>query len=130
MTEARSSERMRVFLRAQIVFNDNRSTVDCSIRNMSSTGAKLELSQAVTVPGEFDLLIPQKGTRLRAKMRWRTTDAVGVEFIKDTQPVRQPGKDLAGRVRELEIENAQLRLKVLELTARLEQSGTAHPEAA
>ena len=55
---ARGSERMRAFMAARILFNKDMMQVDCTVRNLSEGGAKLEISGAVTLPDEFDLVIP------------------------------------------------------------------------
>ncbi len=63
MSEARRSERIRAFLGAKIIFNNRMSIVDCVVRNISATGAKLALAGSLPITGEFALQIPQKGMR-------------------------------------------------------------------
>ena len=121
MVDNRKSERQRCFLRGRIVFNSNKSTIDCNIRNISERGAKLELHQALAVPGEFDLCIPQKGQTMRAKMRWRTAEGMGVEFLQQERAPPDSDVDWRARARELENENAELRLKIADLSARLDR---------
>ena len=120
MFVTRKTDRSRCFLRGRIVFNNKQSTIDCNIRNISEAGARLEISEALTVPGEFDLVIPQKGQTSRARVRWRTRDAMGIEFVQEAAPAPR-GPDWALRVRELELENAELRLQLADLTAKLDR---------
>jgi PilZ domain len=75
MEELRRAERIRSFLRAQIVFNNRMSTIDCIIKNISPSGAKVALSSSYAVPTEFDIDIPQKGRTHRARLIWRDNDA-------------------------------------------------------
>ena len=82
MTEVRRDERVRALLRARILFNNNSSTIDCTVRNISSGGAKLEISSALTVPSEFDLDVPQKGRTYRARLMWRDANFLGVQFVE------------------------------------------------
>lgn len=81
MQERRSSTRVRSFLGGKIVFNNPNSTIDCLVRNVSSTGARVLLSDTVTIPDEFDLHIARKGQSYRARLAWRKVDEFGVEFI-------------------------------------------------
>ena len=118
--EARSTDRVRSLLRARILFNNNNSTIDCTVKNISGTGAKIELSNTITVPGEFTLDIPAKGQLLRARIVWRDVDAIGVTFIG--QPVSAEAiatNDVARLERELR------KLKSINaiLTKRLEDLG-------
>ena len=122
MTELRSSERIRCLLRAQIVFNNRMSTIDCTIKNISAAGAKLALPDTLSIPEEFDLFIPQKGRTFRARMTWRDTNSLGVEF-KDAIAVGPLHEDKDEKLRELERINAELRKRVQALSKRLQDLG-------
>jgi hypothetical protein len=114
MPEARRSERVRAFLGAKIIYNNRMSIIDCVIRNISTSGAKLALAGSLPIPGEFELQIPQRGCSYRARFVWRNTENAGVEFIAaDVQ------KSTEVRLREIEIENAQLKERVLGLSQKL-----------
>lgn len=124
MDAPRTNERKRTMLGAQIIFNNRNSTLDCQVRNISPTGARLALSDTVALPEEFDLHVPQKGRTYRAKLRWRHNDSIGVEIEGDQAQAgatRPAPADLALRLAELETENATLRLKVMELQRKLEE---------
>ena len=128
MDAPRTSERKRTMLGAHIIFNNRNSTMDCQVRNISPTGARLALSDTVALPEEFDLHVPQKGKTYRAKLRWRNNDSVGVELVADQAPAQAPPQaprqaqaDLGQRVAELETENATLRLQVFELLRKFEK---------
>jgi len=126
---ARRSERVKSFLRAQIIFNNHLSTVDCIVKNISQHGARVALDETVTIPNQFELHIPQKGKTYRARMAWRDSGAIGVEFIEEPSAAFQvPPTSLSdgtpeGRVRELEILTAQLKARIRELSKRLEDLG-------
>ena len=120
MVEARRSERVRSFLRARIIFNNHSSTIDCTIKNFSRNGAKIELPNTATIPNEFDLEIPQKGRTYRARLSWRAETAVGVEFIEAEPSVHEAPRDA---IQRFEAENARLRANLLQLGRRLEELG-------
>ena len=121
MSESRKSERARSILGAQIIFNNRNSTIDCQIRNISRTGAKLMLSDSVTLPEEFDIDVPQKGRVYRARLCWRDDRSAGIEFVTGAAG-GQPAEDARLVVARLEAENNALRLRVLELTRLLDEA--------
>ena len=131
MSEHRKETRQRVFLKGRIVFNNGSSSFDCLVRDMSSSGARLVMSDATTLPEAFDLYIPQKDRTYRATLRWRREDGIGVTF---DEPARTGAGSAAApdpasteatlamllkRVSELETENAALR----RLLASMAQAG-------
>jgi len=48
--ENRTALRRTTLKGARIVFNAGRSTIDCTVRNLSSKGAKLQVSSAWAFP--------------------------------------------------------------------------------
>lgn len=120
IVEERQAERVRSFLRARIIFNNGNSTIDCIVKNFSATGAKIDVSSTLSIPDMFDLEVPQKGRTFRARLRWRITDAIGVEFV--TVESRAPVAP-APKLEQLEAENRRLKRKVAQLSKRLENLG-------
>ncbi|MCJ2070071.1 PilZ domain-containing protein [Methylobacterium sp. J-030] len=119
MSEHRRETRQRVFLKGRIVFNNGSSSFDCLVRDMSSSGARLVMSDTATLPEAFDLYIPQKDRTYRATLRWRREDGIGVTFEDPARAPPPAAPDPAAseasvtmllrRVSELETENAALR---------------------
>ncbi|MET0259430.1 MAG: PilZ domain-containing protein [Methylobacterium sp.] len=124
--DQRQTMRMRTFLKGRIVFNNGCSTMDCLIRDMSGTGARLELSETTTLPEVFDLYIQNKAQTYRSTLRWRRANGVGVTFddmAAQAVPTAAPASQitpqaaaadpsltmLVRRITELEAENAALR---------------------
>lgn len=134
MSEHRRESRQRVFLKGRIMYNNGASSLDCLVRDLSATGARLAMSETTTLPEAFDLYIAQKDKTYRATLRWRREDGVGVTFPEEARvaaapaasPAEQAGTDasvsmLLRRVSELEAENATLR----RLLASMAQPGAA-----
>lgn len=116
--EQRRQPRLRVFLKGRIHFNNGASSIDCLVRDMSSTGARLLLSETATLPDRFDLFIPQKERTFRAQLRWRREEGIGVNFDEADGSETAPDLTktaLLRRVAELETENAALRRRVAQL---------------
>lgn len=119
MTEVRTSDRTRSFLKAVIEFNNGASKLDCIVKNISATGARIDVTAAVSIPKEFNLNIPHRGEVLRSQMVWRENNSIGVKFLSMQPLEEEPRRSESG----LEAENARLRLRVRELTRRLESLG-------
>lgn len=130
LAEHRSETRQRVFLKGRIIFNNGASSMDCLVRDLSASGARLALSESSTLPEIFDLYIPQKDRTFRSTLRWRRADSVGITFAEEAAKLAAPGEPVATdasltillrRVSELEAENAALR----RLLVGMAQPGTA-----
>lgn len=124
MSELRRETRLRTFLKGRIVFNNGNSSMDCLVRDLSPSGARLMLSQTATLPDGFDLLIPAKDRSHKATLRWRKADSIGVTFADEAARPAPSAAEAApaallARIHELEAENAALRrlLKEAEMMA-------------
>ena len=79
MVETRIAPRYRVLKSAQIEYGGDKSP--CTIRDISTTGAALELSDAgATVPNAFMLIVPEDKLKLSCRLVWRKAFKVGVKF--------------------------------------------------
>ena len=81
-SEKRGVQRRTTLKGAKIVFNAGRSTIDCTVRNLSSTGAKLLVSSVVGIPDTFDLLLDGH-SKQPCRVKWRRLKEIGVEFRRD-----------------------------------------------
>ena len=123
MAERRIAARHKSFLRGKIYFNKRLSSVDCLVRDISATGARLIFSQAVTTPDTVELYIPQKDETLRADVQWRHGTEVGVAFPAAegaAEPAAQGG-DLNARVERLEAEIVALKRMLKRLNRMLKK---------
>jgi hypothetical protein len=126
MPESRRADRIKSFLRAQILFNHRMTTIDCLIKNISSDGARIEVGKTISIPTEFEIYIPHKNKTHSARMVWRDANAMGIEFIateanaipEEAQPDTQ-----VLRLRALEMENTELKVRIRDLSRRLEDLG-------
>jgi hypothetical protein len=81
--DSRAEVRHKVLRKGKIVFANGAFEVECQVRDLNSTGAKLKLSGAVTVPSSFDITIyPEKVTRT-VQVCWREDLFLGIKFIDD-----------------------------------------------
>src|SRR3712207_3795278 len=94
MSDLRLAARRRSLLGARIEFNNRPSTLGCTVRDLSRTGARLALAGRSDVPDEFDLWIGDRSQRYRARVRWRRLTLVGVEFMAPAED--PPASSAAG----------------------------------
>jgi PilZ domain-containing protein len=79
MVETRIAPRFRVSKPAQIEYGGDKTP--CTIRDLSVTGAALELSdRSATVPAAFTLIVPDDKLKLPCRVVWRTAFRMGVTF--------------------------------------------------
>lgn len=71
---------MRALKGGKIFFNGGRSTIDCQIRNISETGAKLSVESTIDVPDRFDIKFDQGGEVRSCQVAWRSLTDIGVRF--------------------------------------------------
>lgn len=76
----RVAPRQRTLKGGKIVLNDGFSTIDCTVRNLSATGAKLEVASIIGIPPQFRLAM-NDGRDFSCETAWRTESAIGVKFI-------------------------------------------------
>ena len=76
--DRRSSSRIKTLKGAQISWPAG-SAVKCIVRNLSETGAKIEVYSPV--PGAFDLVFDSDRSRHSCRVVWRKEPMIGVRFV-------------------------------------------------
>ena len=76
----RIAPRHRTLKGGKIVINDGFSTFDCTIRNLSESGAKLIVSSPLGIPQRFELAL-HDGRKFACEMAWHTETEIGVRFL-------------------------------------------------
>lgn len=84
--DKRRAVRKRVLKGATIAFNGRASTMSCTVKDISDTGARLRVSKDVAVPSHFDLIIEMDGLEASCTVAWRRGEEVGVTF--DAPPTK------------------------------------------
>jgi PilZ domain len=81
MIERRDSPRRNTcFFRAFVYFENSSTAIDCIVRDISDTGARLQFPKPQNLTEIVDLHIPVKGQSFHAEMRWHDGDEIGVAF--------------------------------------------------
>jgi PilZ domain len=76
--EQRTTQRRRVLKAGSIEFDGR--TVDCTLRNISPTGAALSVASHLGIPHEFTLNIAQNNIRQNCRVVWRKETLIGLAF--------------------------------------------------
>jgi PilZ domain len=104
MNERRASRRQKSFLRGVVYFDKRHSETACLVRDLSEDGARIVLSQTITIPDVIELQIPQRQQTLSARVQWRRADEVGLSFSKPDTATTPRENQLIKRIAELEAE--------------------------
>ncbi|MFG3596180.1 PilZ domain-containing protein [Bradyrhizobium sp. RDI18] len=78
MDEHRIAPRRRLLKSGKISFGG--AVIDCTVRNLSETGAALEVSSPVGIPECFTLVIEADHIHVPCRVVWRKTTRIGVHF--------------------------------------------------
>ena len=79
MDEHRTAPRRRLLKSGRISFGGG-AAIDCTIRNLSETGAALEVSSPVGIPERFTLVVDADHRHLPCRVIWRKETRIGVHF--------------------------------------------------
>ena len=79
MSEQRRKPRQRTFKGGSITLPTG--TVECIVRNVSATGALLELKAPALIPNDFELIIKPELTKRFCRVVRRDALQLGVHFV-------------------------------------------------
>ncbi|OIQ66963.1 PilZ domain protein [mine drainage metagenome] len=78
MVETRIAPRHRVMKAAKIEIGAG--AIDCTVRDLSLTGAAIAVESQAEIPERFTLIIPDDGLHLPCHVVWRREYRIGVAF--------------------------------------------------
>jgi hypothetical protein len=80
-TERRAEPRQSVSIRARVLQGQGLTMwADCVIKDLSASGAKIELSHFYKLPPRFVLLHLEAGVAYEVVLKWRRADLAGMAF--------------------------------------------------
>ncbi len=79
MDERRTNVRRRVLKAGTIAFGQA-AGIDCTVRNVSETGACLEVVSPIGIPDQFTLVVPHDAVMRQVQVKWRRANRIGVVF--------------------------------------------------
>ncbi len=84
--EHRLVHRQRTLKRARVLLDDDRSTFDCTIRDMNAGGARLVFGDFVKLPEIFRLMNLTADTITPVHLQWQRGLEAGVAFAGPEEP--------------------------------------------
>jgi hypothetical protein len=78
MSETRIAPRKRVFKAGTIEFGGG--AIDCTVKNLSETGAALEVVTPLFIPDRFTLFVPSAQSKRPCHIVWRKERRIGIAF--------------------------------------------------
>ncbi len=81
MSETIRAPRQRVLKAGAIHFGGG--VIDCTVRNLSATGAALDVVSPVGIPERFTLAVIADKLRLPCQVVWRKQRRIGVAFERE-----------------------------------------------
>jgi hypothetical protein len=84
--EKRVATRRKVLKTAKIVSFDRKTVLTCTIRDLSETGAKLNVEVSSAIPNEFQFFLLSDNSLRDATVVWRRSGQIGVNFTSPAKP--------------------------------------------
>ena len=85
--EKRRGARRRVLKGAIVAYNNRRSTMSCTVRDISDTGARIRVEGSINAPDTFLLAIELDGLEADCEVVWRKSPDVAVRFVSPPRKV-------------------------------------------
>jgi PilZ domain-containing protein len=80
MIEKRAAPRFKVLKGGTVAIDSG--SIPCTVRNLSSSGAAVEFTQAVYLPPTFTLVIERDHFARRCRAVWRNERRIGMAFCQ------------------------------------------------
>ena len=80
--ERRSTARSRILKGAKVILGTS-SVIDCVVRNVTNTGARIHIPDTVDLPEAFDLTFDGGYSFRSCQVIWRSITEAGVQFIDE-----------------------------------------------
>jgi hypothetical protein len=136
MTEHRDAPRQKSLLRGYVYFGTSPNAVECIVRDISESGARLKFQYPPAAVEVLDLHIPVKVQKLHANVKWQQNDEIGVTFAFASALAAPPSSTLAAsQASEAELAKRVYRLEteivaLQQLVKRLQQKIGSKTDAA
>jgi len=85
--DRRLAQRRRVLKGGIVAFNDHYSSLPCTVRDISDTGARLRIEGSMNAPDRFDLIIEIDGFEASCEVVSRKASELAVRFVSPPRRV-------------------------------------------
>ncbi len=119
--ERRRAKRSNTLKKGKIIFNNAMCTVECTIKDLSASGAGLELPLWEDLPEDFVLVIAGGASR-QCEVAWSSNNRLGVQFVDVDGVVESPARAVAERPARLPLDNkASLLARIDDIQRQLDE---------
>jgi hypothetical protein len=73
-------------MKGRILFANRTHTIDCTVRNLSETGAQVVVSGSAPMPFSFELELPTAAVCVAARVAWSKENTYGLSFPNGPYP--------------------------------------------
>ncbi len=80
LVEQRGKRRLRVLLSAKVCFGQ--TMADCTVKNLSATGARIHAPAVLGLPQTVHLLIPRARLIVHSRQIWSDFPCFGLKFLR------------------------------------------------
>lgn len=81
LNEKRSEHRRRALKPGNVLFNGGYNSYGCTVRNLNENGVMVEMESTGGIPSEFDFRIKGDAKKYKAKVIWRETKRMGLQYV-------------------------------------------------
>ncbi len=92
--EKRGAMRQRVLLSGKIVYGEADLTMDCTIRDLSATGTRVQISSPVIMPATIWLIELRSGTAFQCAIARRNVPEFGLRFLRTVKLANNDAPEL------------------------------------
>lgn len=82
----RNAPRKRALRAGRVLWSNRCAAMDCIIRDVSETGARVRLSDPVPLPQQVELLFVNENRIATAEVRWNRGNDYGLHFTGPNRP--------------------------------------------
>ena len=90
MESHRPSIRRQTNLAGRILTDKGRAPIECTVRDLSDGGARIDVPDETLLPYEFELEVPDINLLVRTRVAWTSGNGYGLMFI--STPQMAPGR--------------------------------------
>ena len=119
MDQRRASIRSRTLLEGRVLLGSRVSPVECTVRDISETGARITFVDPVPLPPEFELQVPKRKIARQVRVVWSNEKSHGLMFVEE-QGAGRPAAASAGVKPEMP-ESPEIPAILAEARARIAQ---------
>src|SRR5215469_799680 len=105
-SEARAEQRRRVLLGGKLIYGDPPLSLDCSVADLSESGARIRLQGPEPLRKPIYLVVIRQELAFLAKEEWRKGATIGLSFVRAFD-LKNPAPELPRIVRQLWIEQTR-----------------------